>query len=272
VRRYATPERARRRRRSSRDGTIADGLPYADALAIATVLRRADPTTRSGLVTRLQEHHGNAAVAELLEAGMLATSEVMESMGVGEFFGTHEGTQESEGGELPIPTASGTTITTVDTTFPVSGTLAQVATTLEARSEAGSVTSQISDIYLDPAEGSKPVRLANITVTETRSLPTWSDRPKASEAAGKEWDRFHSALAAHEDGHIAIDKSTFDGLHRQALGKKPDDANKAIDAVNDAATKANDEYDTKTDHGKKTGTTFTLPAEPAEKKESATPG
>ena len=214
----------------------------------------------------IQASHGNATVASLLGGatrvhGLPAhvhagsASDVLSELA--EDLGTGGGEPEPDAGDptaKPAPTTSGTTITVTDTTFNVSGEFAVMAANLAARSEAGSVTSQVTDIYLEPTTG--PVTLANITVSETRSLPAWVDRgtPKPEQVA--EWDRFRAAIAVHEQGHIDIDTKAFTNVHAKAIGVSQDKANERIDAVIAAAETANNEYDTKNDHGRKAGTSI----------------
>ena len=152
----------------------------------------------------------------------------------------------------PTPTTSATNIVVSDTKFSVSGEFATMAANLAARTEAGSVTSQVSDIYLEPIPG--PVKLANITVTETRSLPNWVDRGKPTAEQTAEWDRFFAALSSHEQSHIDIDTKAFTGIHSKCIGVSEETANKRIDAAIAAADTANTEFDTKTDHGRNNGT------------------
>jgi hypothetical protein len=174
------------------------------------------------------------------------------AMGLGEEPGDALELGENENEELPIPTKSGTSIVVSDTTFQVSGDFPTMATNLAARPEAGSVTSEISDIYLYPTTGK--VSLASVTVTETRSLPTWTERGEPSAPQVAEWERFRTALAAHEQTHLDIDQKTFKDVHKKALGVSYAKANERIDEVEAAATEANKVFDDATDHGRNNGT------------------
>ena len=236
----------------------------ASATDLATLFRVADGGTRRRLAGEIQSHEGNASLVSLLGAGtrIHGLPAHMHAGSASDVIDELENDLGGGGGEIenetddpktkPAPTASGTTITVVDTTFGVSGEFGAMAANLAARSEAGSVTSQVSDIYLEPTAGN--VKLANITVTETRSLPTWVDRgsPKPEQVA--EWDRFRAAIGTHEQGHIDIDTNAFANVHLKAIGVPQDKANERIDAVAAAADASNVEFDTKTDHGKKAGT------------------
>jgi hypothetical protein len=252
--------------RERRDASRAEPLATraGSASDLATLLRLADGGTRRRLAGEVQSQQGNAGLVSLLGAGTRihglpahkhagSASDVLDELENDLGGGGGETENETDDATTkPAPTASGTTITVADTTFSVSGEFGVMAANLAARSEAGSVTSQVSDIYLEPTKGN--VKLANITVTETRSLPTWVDRgsPKPEQVA--EWDRFRAAIGTHEQGHIDIDTKAFTNVHLKAIGVPQDKANERIDAVATAADASNVEFDAKTDHGKNAGT------------------
>lgn len=230
---------------------------------LATLFRLADGGSRRRLAGEVQARQGNAGLASLLGGGTRihglpahvragSASDFIEEI-IGELGGG--GTEvetDDDAAPKPVPTASGTTITVSDTTFNVAGEFATMAADLAARPEAGSVTSQVSDIYLEPIPG--PIKLANITVTETRSLPVWTERGAPSPEQVAEWDRFRAALATHEQTHIDIDTKAFANVHTKAIGVSEAKANERIDAVIAAAEVSNAEFDTKTDHGRNAGT------------------
>lgn len=247
----------------------ATGQPEAvtaragSATDLATLLRLADGGTRTRVASEIQARHGNKGLVSLLGGGTRIhglpahvhagfaseiVGDVMSS--IGDFFETEE--EADDTAAKPIPTTSGTTIKVSDTTFSVAGDFASMAANLAGRTEAGSVTSQISDIYMEPMTGK--VKLANITVDETRSLPAWVDRGSPTTEQVAEWDRFRGALGSHEQQHIDIDTKFFTDLHAKAIGLTYEKANEKIDAVEAAATAANGEFDTKTDHGRNNGT------------------
>jgi hypothetical protein len=235
-------------------------LPFGTAPELASILGAADAGARQRLIGDLHVRAGNAAVARLVEHRAEASIQrfSLSSMladvigGVGELFEGDE--TETETGEeaLPIPTRSGTQIVVADSPFTVTGTFAEVAEQMAARTEAASVASEVSDMYFFPT--TDPIKLANITVTETVSLPTWRDRPSASDPEKREWDRFRAALSTHEDAHVAIDRTHFTDVHKKCIGVSHEKAEARIAAVEAAATLANDEFDDKTNHGKLTGT------------------
>ena len=239
-------------------GRTVGTLAGARSSELATLLRDADGGSRRRLVGELQERHGNAGVASMLSSMVLGANalEAWESLSDGVstfFFGADEDPQSEE--ELPIPTSSGTQIVVNESPFDVSGTFTSVANQLEARTEAASVTSWFKDIYLEPLE-TDPITLANVTVQETISLPSWKDRPQASEREKKEWDRFRAALAAHEAQHVAIDKSEFTDIHKKLLRRTHAKADAEISAAEERATLANDAFDAETRNGRLAGTTI----------------
>ena len=246
-----------------------------EALTVA-LGRTLDTGSRRRLFNGLQPRIGNAATASLLaESGTVRRSAVDAGapppaiqrddgdVDLDAFWppGGAEATELQEGAQNP--TASGTTINVVNTTYSVSGTLLEAANTLAARTEAGSVTSQFSDIYYETSDAGI-VRIASITVSETINLPTWSGYASGSTEEKAEWDRFRAALAAHEDRHVAIDRQHFTNIHRLLVGKTQTRADEIITEKETAATTANDEFDTQTDHGRNAGTTINPPPPPAQ--------
>lgn len=230
---------------------------------LATLFRIADGGTRQRLAGVVQSRHGNAGLVSLLGGGTRihglpaflragTASDLLDAVLDPDKPIALDDGDDSEGGLKAAPTTSGTTFVVNDSTFSVSGAFVDMATDLAGRSEAGSVTSQVSDIYLFPT--TDPVKLANITVTESRSLPNWVDRGTPTPEQLAEWDRFRGAIGAHEQGHIDLDKTAFADVHTKAVGVSHAIANQRIDAVIAAATAANDAYDTGNDHGKNAGT------------------
>jgi hypothetical protein len=246
-----------------------------EALTVA-LGRTIDAGSRRRLFNGLQPRIGNAATASLLAESATVRRPAAVHAGapppavqrddgdvdLDAFWppGGGAGTELQEGAENP--TTSGTTINVVNTTYSVGGTLLEAANTLAARTEAGSVTSQFSDIYYETSDAGI-VRIANITVSETVNLPTWSGYASGSTAEKAEWDRFRAALATHEDRHVAIDRQHFTNIHRQLVGRTQTRADEIITEKETAATTANNEFDTQTDHGRNAGTTINPPPPPA---------
>jgi hypothetical protein len=144
-----------------------------------------------------------------------------------------------------------------NSTYSVSGDLDAVAATINARTEAGSVSTAIAsqdfDIRDQGGAGEKVVA-ARIQVSQVVELPVWTDKSQAPAKMQAEWNRFSAALAAHEAGHVQKDVGGFAGAHTKAIGKNNADADAAIAGVEAATTKVNADYDTATDHGRNAGT------------------
>ena len=87
-------------------------------------------------------------------------------------------------------------------------------------------------------DDSAPVKTGTFTVADNITLPTWTNvaAPAVQDAQRAEWNRYATAVAAHEDLHAADDKSTYDPVGA-TLGQKKIGA--AIDAVSAATTAAN---------------------------------
>jgi uncharacterized protein DUF922 len=140
--------------------------------------------------------------------------------------------------------------------YDVSGSLRTVANAIAARKEAGSVTPTMTTdtTTWEPPGGTEKVKEARVTVDQVLELPNWTDKANATANQQKEWDRFFAAITTHENGHVAIDKTSFAGTHSKMIGQTPADAKTKADAVEAQATTDNDTYDTTNGHGVKQGT------------------
>ena len=198
--------------------------------------------SRFAPILSLQRHAGNAAVARMLAV-------------------QRDDPDAGTSGPVTCSGTSGTTVTPSNTTFDVSGSLNDAATTLAARPEAGKVTHQITDQYLCPldSDNAGPVRVANIKVSEAIELPNWTDKASAPAAAQTEWNRFLKVLTAHEQHHVDLDKAAMKNLHTKCIGKSEADANTAINAAETQANTDNTTYDTTSNHGINEGTTINPP-------------
>jgi hypothetical protein len=266
VHRHARERRSHSNRREEPRTAASSFARAGTPTELGTLLRLADGGTAQRLTGELQSRYGNRGVASLVGDGTRIhglpahvragyASDLVEAVtdyADALLGGGGDETELDTTTTAPTPTTSATNIVVSDTKFNVSGEFATMAADLAARTEAGSVTSQVSDIYFEPLPG--PIKLANITVTETRSLPNWVDRGKPTAEQTAEWDRFFAALGTHEQTHIDIDTKAFTGIHAKCIGVKQDVADKRIDAAIEASNTANAEFDTKTDHGRNAGT------------------
>jgi len=272
----------RHRRRGDEGDEAGEGLLRASRAAgpvslpgnpaeMLAAARDADRATVARLIGDLEEHAGNEAVGRLVGAAPAqrpGATEVDDEEEVGETPDVPAedvarlGEDESPVAEPPTPTRSGTDIQVVEADpFPVTGTLRQVAGELAARTEAGSVTSQVADVYYEAADENSPTRLVAITVVETRCMPAWTNRAERPEAEQREWDRFYAALLAHEQRHIDIDREVFANLHRACLRTSIARMNEIIDEAIENANVRNRDFDTTTDHGRNAGTRIAPPPE-----------
>ncbi len=109
-------------------------------------------------------------------------------------------------------------------------------------------------------------RVVSVTVTLTAvtTLPRWDAPPGATSALRRSWDRFLTALTAHEQGHsdigLAAAAKIEDALWRAPSPKSCTSVNKQLDQIAndlfDAATVAQEKYDDDTDHGATQGVKF----------------
>jgi hypothetical protein len=83
-----------------------------------------------------------------------------------------------------------------------------------------------------------PVKTGTFAVVDNITLPTWTNvtAPAVQDAQRTEWNRYTTAVAAHEDLHAADDKATYDPVGAALAQKK---IGAAIDAVSAATTAAN---------------------------------
>ncbi len=276
-------ERQRARARPGPSGT--DG-PAAQADAVFDPSARSSAPARGGAVIGralgdLQASAGNRAVAGLLDglaasrrregltqvhAARTSAAEAVASPAVQrdtsggpapEIEAADDSSLSAESDSAPKPGPSWTHVgPPTRTTYDVSGTLREAAEAVAARPEAGSETatpSEDTETWTPPG-GTERVTAARVTVEQVVELPNWTDRARATASQQAEWDRFAAAIAKHEEGHVAIDRTSFAGAHAAMLRKTPAEATKALDAAAAKAADDNDAYDTANDHGRKQGT------------------
>jgi len=260
--------------------------PIAPTAAVFDAAERAQDPGRGGgpavsrAIDGLHMSAGNAAVAGLFEgttthrhregraqvrAGRTGTTDrpVVQASTAGEAAPADEMSDESDSTLTALaagPPKTGPSWTHVgppsNTTYTVTGSLRDAANTVGSRTEAGSVaTAPSPDTETwTPEGGAAQVIAARVTVNQVEELPTWADESQATANQQAEWNRFHAAITTHEAGHVAIDKTSYAGAHKNMVGKSPDAADKALDTVEAKATTDNDTYDTKTSHGLTQGT------------------
>jgi len=138
-------------------------------------------------------------------------------------------------------------------TYPVSGaTLAEAATEIEARDEAGLTEWNPKLDYKTDDQG--VVTSATVVVDLTVTMPDWPGAAKLAKAARAEWDRFYGALQRHEQGHVDLAHKFLSGLGSSLVGKTEAEANAALNEAVQKLQEASDAYDVDTDHGRNRGT------------------
>ena len=223
-----------------------------------------------GLVSRLQTAAGNAAVAGLLRPraddarAARSVGPTLRHAGGADVLGSEPDTtvplgtdapaQLDEPGQPPAPAAPTTSFTKVGppskSSYTVSGTLRQAAESVGARKEAGA-TITTPDLFM--ADG-WPTHV-QVTVAQVVELPEWDGKAAATQNQRDEWDRFKAAITTHENGHVAVDKTSFANAHAKIRAKKTrPDATTEYDTIVAQANTDNDTFDTGNDHGRKAGT------------------
>ncbi|MEO7719676.1 MAG: DUF4157 domain-containing protein [Capsulimonas sp.] len=160
----------------------------------------------------------------------------------------------------PIPMGPGGGGSTTITVKPATRTLSapnlsqlwDVMTNNGSRESASVLPKIIPDPQYE-YDGNNKVTKATITVIETKEMPQWSELSSQCEPIQAEWNRFYGVLDAHENKHLAIDKSHFTNLHARLIGKEQSAAWKIVDDEVAAADTENQTYDTTSDHGIKEG-------------------
>jgi hypothetical protein len=133
-------------------------------------------------------------------------------------------------------------------------TLAQVAKQLDQLAEWGQAGGRLRTDSI-PAGNS-----TNLTVVAhanfTYRLPRWTKYAQASKAAQAEWDKMFAKLRAHEDRHLAIAIDEADSLAQDLVGHDIADIATMVTAANRRMQSRQDDLDTDTDHGAKTGVPY----------------
>jgi predicted secreted Zn-dependent protease len=141
---------------------------------------------------------------------------------------------------------------TTHATYDLAGqTLADVAAEISAMDEAAAT--EWFPRY-DYSLNGDVLATATVVVPTKITLPRWPGYSSAGDRDRGEWDRFHAALEAHEQGHIERVTNCFTGIDDRLTGATVADAGRIwADALNSLQT-ASDAYDAETDHGRNRGT------------------
>ena len=110
------------------------------------------------------------------------------------------------------------------------------------------------------ADGQCVPGTATVTLTLTMTLPDLTNRDQLSAGDRAGWDDYFAALVAHERNHGRIAVAGRDQM-QAAMRASPDcDAMTAvIQTTNAEVADASEEYDRKTDHGRREGAVYPQP-------------
>ena len=142
-------------------------------------------------------------------------------------------------------------------TYNIDGSLADVVATLEsmqaAQREAAETTwpSTFTASYEDGV-----ITAVTLSCTLNILMPVWPGYSSASAEDKAQWDAFHAALEAHEQGHVDIVKAWLDNADLAFVGRSYDDRQTYMDDLKSAVQHQSDAYDKETDHGINTGCTI----------------
>jgi predicted secreted Zn-dependent protease len=260
-------------------------------------LAAADGASRVRTLDDLQAGVGNAAID-----GLLGASGRVAGFGIGQggvTTRTTDVTVSREAGEPEllgstdevVPLDAGAQTNVMESVGPVTessyaieaSTLADVAAAIGGRSEAGHVGWGPA---LDFHQTDGRIDSVTISVSIDLQMPSWSPPSTMLPKARAEWDRWYSALRAHEQGHIDLVHKVFDGLAARLLGKTVAVGQQLFENAKVSLNAQSRAFDTRTGNGTKSGTIMNLSieqqeideerkkredAEKAKKRESAVP-
>lgn len=201
-------------------------------------------------------------VPRMAEAGVDETSVVEE---------TRHGVVSVSGPAPPTPPASTTGVRTsvATTTYPVLGATADEILTSMAdrgpRSEGGvffGLTSAELGLRFRPVpvDGGCLLRDVELDLALTITLPEWTSPVSPDPALTRDWNRFHRALAGHEDRHREIAENgaermvrSLAGLRRESCKIVQDEAQRRVQRLEVEIEESQRGYDSRTDHGRTEG-------------------
>jgi hypothetical protein len=136
-------------------------------------------------------------------------------------------------------------------------TLASVATQISQQGDAGQDAGKAEWFPNYVLMDADPPGVV-VTIKTRITMPRWQGYASAPQGERDEWDRFFSALEAHEQGHIDLVKRYLSGIDEQMAGQSSDVARQIwANALQDLQS-ASDSYDEETDHGRNQGTTINV--------------
>ena len=233
-------------------------------------LGRIDPFSRAGAMQRLQAGVGNGAIGSML-AGLARATPARQAAHIpSPVMLQREDGDEGGDSAQPLDTKAAAGAGATETIGPptsadysvTASSLEDVLDAISARDEAGHVgwvESMTSTANTGPT-----VDTANVTVTISLEMPSWTPPSTMLPKAKAEWTRWYGALLAHEQGHIKLVHDVHDGLAKRLLGQTPAKAQQMFNAAKASLTTKSNTYDTTTSHGLKTGTVLNVGIEQTE--------
>lgn len=104
--------------------------------------------------------------------------------------------------------------------------------------------------------GTSPTVTVAIRANLIKVLPRWTKFDKASVAVRAEWNRMLAKLTIHEQRHMEIAIEEAENLATSLKGVEIGEIADLVTAANQTMQTRQDELDTDTDHGAKTGVPF----------------
>lgn len=138
-------------------------------------------------------------------------------------------------------------------------TLAEVAQQLDGLLEAGHTQWQPS--YHATRWSGNVIAAVQVDVYVTVSLPRWIEAGIAPFAQQAEWERFVTALGAHQQGHVDLVTTYLQDVDTILENVTDETAAQQWRDNLAALQEASDQYDASNDYGRNEGTTITLPDE-----------
>jgi predicted secreted Zn-dependent protease len=105
------------------------------------------------------------------------------------------------------------------TTYDLQGhTLSELAEEIAGREESAQTEWFPSHSYTTTGQ---QLGTAEVMVRTKITMPRWSSYDSAPDADQREWDRFFSALQAHEQGHVDLVLQHLTNIDEQFSGQSP---------------------------------------------------
>jgi predicted secreted Zn-dependent protease len=98
------------------------------------------------------------------------------------------------------------------------------------------------------------LRTVDLTLTLGLAMPVWEGRNARPGAEQREWDRFHRALGAHENGHLDLYRLEAQVAYGKLIRSTPATIEAVMQSELQRIQRCDEEYDRRTDHGRRQNT------------------